>query len=149
MLYAGTSHQIPRRSWDIDSPDISVQALREHEAQVTKHFSLPEVQKIGSTSCCGCDFPWVMFQNGGWPTSEDENSDEELMASELVNRMALVGLLRTIQNGSVELYGVWAGGYADDPQGREKISLERILDSDFRFKERRFYEIALGPIVSP
>lgn len=149
MLYAGTSHQIPRRSWDIDSPDISVGALREQEAQVTKHFSLPEVQNIGSTSCCGCDFPWVMFQNGGWPTSEDQDNDEELTASELVNRTALVGLLRTIQNDAVELYGVWAGDYAKEPQSREKIPLKRILDSDFRFKERGFYEVMLGLEVSP
>ena len=149
MLYVGTSHQIPRRSWDIDSPDISVRALREHEAQITKHFSLPQVQNIGSTSCCGCDFPWIMFQNDGWPTSGDEDDDEELTASELVNRTALVGLLRTIQNDSVELYGVWAGGYAEDPRSREKITLKRIFDSDFRFKERGFYEVMLKPEVIP
>ncbi len=70
------------------------------------------------------------------------------MTSELVNRTALVGLLRTIQTDSVELYGVWAGGYAQDPRSREKIALKRILDSDFRFKERGFYEVILGPEVS-
>ena len=147
MLYAGTSHPIPRRSWDIDSPDISVRALTEDEAQITKHFSLPEVQNIGSTSCCGCDFPWVMLQNGSWPT--DEDYDEELTANELINRTGLVGLLRTIQNDSIELYGVWAGDYSEDPRSREKIPLKRILDSDFRFKERGFYEVMLGSEVSP
>jgi hypothetical protein len=143
LLYAGTVNPISRRSWDREAPDISVQSLGESEQDIRAHFDRPEVQKIGSTSCCGCDFPWVMFQNGGWPTIGDSGEDEDQSASDLFNREALVGLLRTIEEDSIELYGVWAGDYAKMPQCRERISLEAILDPDFRFKERGYYEVRL------
>jgi hypothetical protein len=143
LLYAGTINPIPRRSWDKEAPDISVRSLTEPEEGVRAHFNRPEVQCIGSTSCCGCDFPWVMFQGGDWPIAENTEMDEELSASDLFNRKALVELLRKIDEDTVELYGVWAGDYVKEPLSREEINLETILDSDFYLKERGFYEVRL------
>jgi hypothetical protein len=143
MLYAGTINPIPRKSFDQEAPNISVQSLAESARDIRSHFSRPEVQGIGSTSDCGCDFPWVMLQNGGWPTSEDAEKDEWQKASEHFNREMLVELLRTINEDSLELYGIWAGDYAKEPQSREQISVERILDPGFFFKERGFYEVTL------
>lgn len=146
LLFAGTINPIPRRSFDDETPNISVQSLTENEKEISVHFSRPEVQSIGSTSCCGCDFPWVMFQNGYWPIPENVEMDEEQTTSELFNRKVLVEVLRTINDNSVELYGIWAGDYAKDPLSREQIDLETILDSDFHFKERGFYEVKLRNI---
>jgi hypothetical protein len=60
---------MPLNEWRNHAPDLPVKALTEHETPITAHFSKPEVQNIGSTSDCGCDFPHVMFQNGDWPWS--------------------------------------------------------------------------------
>src|ERR1700757_4811817 len=94
MLHAGTSSPIPRSEWKKESPAIWVRPLVEGEERIRAHFSKPEVQYIGSTSCCGCDFPNAMFQGGDWPEIEFAQVDEEAIDEE-----------------SVELYGVWAGDY--------------------------------------
>jgi len=69
MLYAGAAIALPRKEWRKEKPDISIASLTEHEAGVQAHFTKPEVQSIGSTSGCGCDFPCVTLQNGEWPCS--------------------------------------------------------------------------------
>jgi hypothetical protein len=147
MLFAGTNKPIPRTNWNKNARNIWIRSLVEDESQIAVHFNRPEVQFIGATSGCGCDFPWVMFQNGGWPVAENNEKDGEQEVSELFNREALVGLLKMIDEESIELYGVWAGHYASEPQIRETIPVERILDSDFGLKERGFYEVKLRNAV--
>jgi hypothetical protein len=55
----------------------------------------------------------------------------------------LVALLRESGERFVELYGIWAGDFAKPPQVVEEISLERILEADFRFKEQGFYRVSV------
>ena len=43
------------------------------------------------------------------------------------NCEALVALLRTTGDKVVELYGVWAGDFANVPQAHENISVDRLL----------------------
>lgn len=66
MLYAGTTKAPPRVKWDKKAPDLSVKSLDEKDLSVRVHFTHPEVQNIGSTSCCGCDFPHVILTKGEW-----------------------------------------------------------------------------------
>ena len=144
VLYAGTLKPMPRKGWCEDSPDISVKALSERESPITAHFSTPAVQYIGSTSDCGCDFPHVTFQNGGWPWFQDGELDPEREASERYNRQVLVDLLRATGEPTVELYGVWDGDFETPPAVREKIVLDTILERAFRFKERGFYVVRVA-----
>ena len=149
VLYAGTSKPMPRMEWRKESPDLSVKALTERESPITAHFSKPEVQYIGSTSDCGCDFPHVMFQSGAWPWFEYDNEDEldrQRKATEQHNREGLVTLLRQSGESSVELYGVWDGDFdfRTPPAAHEEIHLEAILDPAFRLKERGFYVVRLA-----
>jgi hypothetical protein len=133
---------MPRKEWRNDVPDLSVKTLTERESPITAHFSKPQVQYIGSTSDCGCDFPHVMFQNGDWPWFEDADDDEldhQRKATEQRNREGLVTLLRQTCESSVELYGVWDFDFGTPPAVHEEIHLEAILDSAFRFKEQGFY----------
>ena len=144
VLCAGTSKPMPLKDWHNDAPDLSVKALTVREIPITTHFSKPEVQNIGSTSQCGCDFPHVMFQNGDWPWFEDVGEDEldrHRQATEQYNREGLVALLRQTGESLVELYGVWDGGFdfRTPPAAHEEIHLEAILDPAFRFKEQGFY----------
>ncbi|SRR5579871_708287 len=154
VLYAGTVKPIPRKQWHKDAPDLSVKALTDRESPITTHFSKPEVQYIGSTSDCGCDFPHVMFQNGEWPWFEDKNEDDlelpdedrQTKATEQHNREGLVMLLRQTGESSVELYGVWDGDFdfTTPPAVHEEIHLEAILDPAFRFKEQGFYTVRVA-----
>jgi hypothetical protein len=142
-LYAGTSKPIPRRSFRQEFPDISVSSLTEHDGAIRAHFGASEVQYVGSTSCCGCDFPSLMYQNGGWPAWPPVETDEEQLASGRHNRQLLVGLLRSTGEADVELYGVWEGDFAKEPRIREDIPITSILMDEFYFKERGFYRVAL------
>jgi len=148
VLYAGTLKLIPRKEWRNDAPDLSVKGLTERESPITTHFTKPEVQYIGSTSDCGCDFPHVMLQNGDWPWFEDEDDelDRRRNATEQHNREGLVALLRQTGEPVVELYGVWDGDFdfRTPPAAREQIHVEAILDATFRFKEQGFYVVRLA-----
>jgi hypothetical protein len=147
MLYAGTTKPLPRKNWDKDACDLCVESLVERDASVLTHFSLPEVQYIGSTSGCGCEFPHVTLTRGEWVGYlEVEVDDPEWEAGERVNREALVTLLRGSGEKIAELYGIWLsndGDFAKPVNVREEIPLARILEADFRFKERGFYRVSL------
>ncbi|MGA3046373.1 MAG: hypothetical protein ABSD67_07095 [Terracidiphilus sp.] len=144
LLYAGTGKAIARSRWQREAPGIYVQSLIEYDVAIQAHFSRPEVQQIGSTSGCGCDFPHVMYQNGGWPSSPDAETDEEQLASDRFNRASLVALLQTTGEAIVELYGVWAGDFTEEPRVRQEISLASIRREDFHFNERCFYRVFLN-----
>lgn len=149
LLYAGTTDPIPRKSWNQQAPDISVQSLKGNEEKIRGHFSKSEVQNIGSTSGCGCDFPSAMFQNGGWPEIEYCEKDEEQRKSEQCNLESLVALLSALKDEWIELYGVWAGDHAEIPVVHEEISLKDLLDARFCFKERVFYKVRLSIVTCP
>ena len=139
MLYVGTNKSIPRREWSKTAPDISVASLTEHDLAVKKHFRNPEVQRIGSTSGCGCDFPHVLLQNGGWPDFEFD--DSERVSTFDRNRSALASLLRGADEQAIEIYGLWWGNFAKAPLAYESIPFLRILGSDFLFREQVFYRV--------
>lgn len=113
VLYAGTNKPIPRREWLKSAPDISVASLTEHDALIRTHFKSPEVQSIGSTAGCGCDFPHVLLQNGEWPAFDF--NDTERVATFGQNRRALATLLRDTGENNMELYGLWWGNFAKEP----------------------------------
>lgn len=137
---------LPRKAWQKENPTISVESLTERDTPIKAHFSTAEVQYIGSTSCCGCDFPHATFQNGGWPEidyQEHLEEDQDRLAIDKQNREGLVDLLRESGERVVELYGVWEGDFAELPASQEQIAANGILDSNFRFKERGFYRVLL------
>jgi hypothetical protein len=145
VLYAGTSRPLPRREWDKHAPSVSVRSLNETDLPVRLHFTHPEVQNIGSTSCCGCDFPHVTLTRGDWIGYQQvEVDDPEREAVERRNREGLVDLLKRSGEPMVELYGIWLTDGEDFLRAvnfREEIPLTRILEPTFRFKERGFYQV--------
>ena len=151
VLYAGTVSALPRVAWNKDSPNLAVEPLKEQDATIKQYFSNPEVQYVGSTSGCGCDFPNVMLQNGSWPVIDTDEAEKDEFEkaqdiSERHNRELLIGLLQANGNNVVELYGFWIGdkeAEAKSPLFVESISLERIRQPDFRFKEQVLYRVHL------
>ncbi len=144
QLYAATGNQLPRRKWEQGSFDLPVESLTEQEAPIKYHFNNPEIQFIGSTSGCGCDFPYLIFQGGGWPSIDDLEVDREQSESDRVNREGLVRILRSAGDPTIELYGIWDGDFDKAPAAFEDISLEAILGQGFCFKERGFYRVRLN-----
>jgi len=138
-LFAGTTRPLPRRASGKSPADfpltyLPVESLEESELPVRTHFTKPEVQCIGSTTGCGCDFPSVAPQND-WYHWEHPDIPED--PSDRFNREALVDLLKSSGDTTLELFASWNG----DPtvMVREEISLQTILDREFRFKEQGFY----------
>lgn len=143
MLYAGTTKPLPSRQWQEEAPNVHVEPLTEREGPLRVHFSRPEVQCIGSTSGCGCDFPHAILQNGEWPTYFlERETDAKALASSLFNRQGLVELLRASGEKTIELYGIGDGDFIESPKVQENINVQRILDSDFFFKEQGFYTVS-------
>jgi len=145
VFYAGTIKPIPRREWQKESTQLAVESLTDRDAPIRVHFNSPKVQYIGSTSRCGCDFPHAILQGGEWPTYFlGLEEDATKLASDRFNREALFDLLEKTGETTVELYGIWDGNFAESPKARESISLGRILDSNFWFKEQGFYAVKIG-----
>ena len=140
QLYVATTKPLPEREWMRDSPHLSVQPLTADESAVKAYFTNPEVQFVGSTSGCGCDFPHILFQNGDWVFYEDQ-ADLQQAASDRLNREGLVNVVRSSGDSMVELYGVWSGDVDETPRAYEHIFLETILNPQFRFKEGVFYRV--------
>lgn len=145
VLYAGTTHPIPRKEWLEEAPDVTAVSLSEREHPITAHFSKPEIQYVTSTAGCGCDFPYITFQNGEWVWFDTDDRENEAESTERRNRERLVALLRETKESTVELYGVWDGAFdfSTPPAIREEIVLERIRERDFRFKEQGFYIVKI------
>lgn len=141
MLYAATQNPIPPIDWSKEAPDVWVRALTQNEFEIRNHFSLPEIQYLGSTSSCGCDFPNVLLQNGEWPDDRDSEIGEDYERTCQFNRESLGRLLGRLNESIIELYGVWAGQESATPLVREHLTLEQLHDPAFRFKERVLYEL--------
>ncbi len=137
MLYIGTTRPIARSEWKKDHPQIWVRSLVKEEEPIRAHFSLAEVQYVGSTAGCVCNFPHVMRQGGEWPLSPDTDSEQD--KHYLLNRQALCDLLSTMKD-AVEIYGIWAGDYGN-ALICEEVSFSCIANSDFFFKERASYRV--------
>jgi hypothetical protein len=143
MLFVGTDEPLPLKEWRKEAPDVCVRPVLDDEEGVRVDFSKPVVQYVGSTASCGCDFPrWILY-NGEVPDDPAEFIDSEQAAIHEQNRRALVKLREGRARGSDEIYGVWAGDYANAPKGIQEISLDRIRQSSFLFGEQIFYRVQL------
>ena len=143
LLYAGTERPLPRTEWIMTDPHVHVRDLEESESWTKSIFSKPEAQYIGSSTCCGCAFPSVMYQNGDWPYWLDPVTDAEEIANDQRECEELCQLLAQLDENAFELYGVWAGNEGKEPLIREEIRIEDIRRRLFRFKEGGFYRVRL------
>lgn len=145
-LYAGTTQPLPRRRWRQDAPDISVEPLLDYDGRIKTLFSKREVQYIGSTSGCGCGFPYAALENGAWPEIEHPRLDMSPREFDHTqrNREGLVNLLKTADEEFVELFGISDGDVGATPKARENITITRILNPNFFFKEQGFYRVGLN-----
>lgn len=107
VLYAGPDKPLPRKEWRMDAAGLPVASLAERQNPVRAHFSKPEIQCIGSTSGCGCDFAPAMLRNGDWPGFDDDQPDAGQKASGHYNREAPAARLKASGEQTLQLCGVW------------------------------------------
>src|ERR1039458_6310069 len=119
QLYAGTQRPLPRSEWNMNDPHVHVCDLKESDSWVRSILTKREIQYIGSTTCCGCAFPSVMHQNGGWPYWLDPLKDAEEIASDQRECKELCHLLSQLDEDEIEIYGVWARNEGKGPLIRE------------------------------
>ena len=124
QLYAGTNGPLPRSDFDRSDPHVHVRDLADSDAWARSIFTKPEVQYIGSSTSCGCAFPSVMHQNGGWPYWLDPLKDADEIAESKQECEELCRLLSQHNEDEVELYGIWAGNEGAEPLIREEITLD-------------------------
>lgn len=144
VLYLGTEKPVEWPGWNAEARDVHVGPLSEHDAPIRAHFTKPVVQYIGSTSGCGCDFPYASLQDGGWVTIEPDVEDAAQIAIESHNRSRLLQLLQSTGEPSLELYGVWDGDFELSPSARVKISVDDLAQDGFWIREQCFYLVEMG-----
>ncbi|MFZ0745588.1 MAG: hypothetical protein WAM85_14345 [Terracidiphilus sp.] len=128
----------------MSEPHVNVSDLTDSESWTRLIFSKPEIQYIGSTSCCGCAFPSVMQARAGdWPYWLDPVKDADVIESNKRECEELCRLLSGLDEDEIELYGLWAGNEDREPLIREEIALENISREYFRFKEGGFFRVKL------
>ena len=137
--------------WNEQNRGLWTAVLTEHDRVVRGKFTLSSVVYVGSDQSCGCGFRHAMFQQGGWP--------EESLADELdydpsetqPNHDALVAFLRLhfAAEPFVELYGLWDGEFDASAESYQEVSLSRLAEPRFYFRERGFYRVALLATASP
>jgi hypothetical protein len=129
VLYAGTVKPLPRSAFNPEAPAVWVTSVTEHDAAIRAHISKPEMQYIGSTSLCGCDFPHAILQKRRLARNQGRHAFEPDPGEN--------------PSRTIELYGLWDGDFSETPKARKTIPLGRILDPDFLFKERGFYMVEI------
>lgn len=142
MFHMATKSYVPRTGWNKDSPSFHTSDLSEENKDVITQFSLPNVTYIGSDSCCGCGFKHALIHGRQWlPVIDNEDS-----ADIINNQIQLFNFIKNnlFDQEFVEIYGCWDGDFADQPEDKQEIALNDILEPDFYFKEGMLYIVKIN-----
>jgi hypothetical protein len=138
-LYLSANNKMPLIEWDTNSPAFNAKELEESESHVRNYFSLSDVFCVGSDQGCGCGFRHALLWDGEWLNVMDEESNNEQK-----NHVALLEYVSTyVEDGMVEIYACWNGDVNDLPISKEEINADDLINKDFYFKERGFYQIKI------
>ncbi|MHA4810125.1 hypothetical protein ACX0G9_18570 [Flavitalea flava] len=141
-LYLGANNQMPRINFDKRSPAFNTKELDESEYAVRSHFSQSNVLYVGTDQGCGCGFRHALLADGEWLDVVDEDNKEQ--NKEQKNHQDLLDYIGNYSNDvHVEIYGCWAGDVIELPQSREVINGSDLINKDFYFKERGFYQVRI------
>ena len=130
MIYIGSDQPLTLIDWNEDNPSFSISDLTKYEKKVKTQFEFPYVYNAGSHQDCGCGF----FK---------KNKAEEALAQAHDNYLQLKTYLQNAREmgANNQIFSCWDGDQDARPAVREKIALKRLVEADFEFKEKAFYEI--------
>ena len=143
VLYLACGVPVPTILWDEAARKLNTHDLSEHEADVAMHFTKRFTKYVGSDQCCGCGFRNVKIQDEVWPEEDFIGSQHYTGDEEQPNHEQLHKLVTSLlgQAASVQVYGCFDGEFTEPVESRASINVNRLLDVDFYFRERGFYEV--------
>ena len=129
-VYIASNHELPLVPWNENAPSFYVSELSDYDTEVRKQFTVPDVRHAGSDAGCGCGF----FKDGvvGQELIEAEQNYAKLAA--------YIEDLRS-RGAAVELFSCWQGDQSTKKEFNEQIDVDDLLEKNFEFKEKAFYEI--------
>lgn len=130
MVYVASDKSLPLIEWDEHKRAFCVSDLSKYEKNVAAQFELPYVYNAGSHLGCGCGFL-------------KDFEDEEELAQSNKNYLQLSAYLQKglETEATIQIYSCWDGDQETRPLFREKMDLKHLVESNFEFKEKAFYEI--------
>lgn len=143
VLYIACPKPLPLIAWDEATRDIHTEPLSDRDLPVKAHFQNAHVYYIGSDTHCGCGFRNASYQNGCWPEEEWQPEGDTSQVDAQPNHDRLVRFVHQHlpDATSLEFYGMWEADFALPPLSSQVISLERVLDLNFYFRDRGHYTV--------
>jgi hypothetical protein len=145
-LYLAANKAIPIVPWDENTRHLHTETVDADDRRLSGQFKYPNVCYVGSDTHCGCGFRNATFQNGSWPEEEWHPEEDTRHIDAQPNHQQLVSFIEAnfSDQSSVELYGLWEGLSEGSAVSDQTISLDRLLDLDFYFRERGHYSVTLN-----
>lgn len=130
MVYIASDKPLPLIDWNEQKRCFSISDLTKYEKNVETQFELPHVYNAGSHLGCGCGFL-------------KESKDEEELAQVNDNYFQLSAYLKKAREtgANTQIFSCWDGDQEAKPEHREEINPEHLVEANFKFKEKAFYEI--------
>ena len=130
MVYIGSDKPLPLIDWNENERAFNVSELTKYEQNTAAQFKLSYVYNAGSHLGCGCGFL-------------REFKDEEELVLVKENYSKLNAYLQKAQEAGAnnQIFSCWDGDQEAKPEYREEISLNRLIEANFEFKEKALYKI--------
>jgi hypothetical protein len=129
-VYLASDIPLPLIKWSKDKPSLHVKGLTPSKDSVKTQFEIPHIYYLGSNEGCGCGF----FKRGrdGYALKSSEENYSQLNV--YLKKAKSLG-------AQIQIYACWDGDENTEPEFRNKIELEHLIESNFEFKENTLYEI--------
>jgi hypothetical protein len=131
-VYIASDKPLPIVPWEERRPSFHVHDLTKDpdDEAVRQQFEMAHVHYMGSDEGCGCGFlkEWK------------EAKDLELVEK---NYSELADYVRGALDGGakVQMFSCWGGDESSEREFHETIIVDDLLQPDFQFKEKAFYEV--------
>ncbi|HYJ90954.1 MAG TPA: hypothetical protein VEV84_06585 [Pyrinomonadaceae bacterium] len=129
-VYVASDDELQPIKWIEDRPAFNIRDLEQWNSEVRRQFSLPFVAYAGSHAGCGCGF---IREGTAYP---------ELVEVE-ENYFKLATYLSELRDkgASIQIFSCWGGDEGHKRDFNYQISISQLLEKEFEFQERAFYEI--------
>ena len=146
VLYIAADRPLPLIPWEPNADCVHTDNVPDSDTAIYSHFTRRHVYFVGSDTHCGCGYRNASYQNGSWPEEEWRPDDDTRHITAQPNHERLVRLVREHLAGeeSFELYGAWESSFIDPTLCHQDITIERLLELDFYFRDRGHYTVSMS-----
>ena len=130
MIYIGSDTPLPLIDWNEKERAFNVSELTKYEQKAAAQFELPYVYHAGSHQGCGCGF-----------LKEFKHEEELLQVNQSYSQLNAYLQKVKEMGANIQVFSCWDGDQEAKPEHKEEISLARLIETDFEFKEKVLYKI--------